>query len=361
MTRRFRPSQANYWGNCAAFMRFTENLPPQPDTDPAREGTCAAWVAERMINGEPVQVGDAHENGWIVDDQMIDHISEYVDLIRSFGGVVEAEKFVTASTNPLIEGTLDASVANVTNGTLRIIDLKYGRRIIEPTSKQLVCYGWGEYLKHIGNTIHTIELGIYQPRAFHRAGIFRTRMISVEQLHTEFKQLWQLAVESEKPDSLATPGTHCRDCDAASSCEALAHSTYNLVDTVTSRDHRDMTPLELSRELDFIDEAEKIIKARFEAVKAEAIARGKTENIPHWKFEPTTGNRAFTEKNGVTLHALTGVNPWKSAIVTPAELERRGADKELVKTITHRATTGMKLVRMDSDELAKLFTTKPEK
>ena len=342
-------------------MRFTENLPPQPATDPAREGTCAAWVAERMLNGETVQAGDAHENGWIVDDQMIDHISEYVELVKSFGGILEAEKFVTASTNPLIEGTLDASVANQTDGTLRIIDLKYGRRIVEPTAKQLVCYGWGEYLKYPPGTIDHIELGIYQPRAFHRDGIFRTWILTPEQLHAEFLKLWQSAVESEKPDSLATPGTHCRDCDAATSCEALAHTAYNLAETVTSRNQRDMTPLELSRELDFIDEAEKIIKARFDAVKAEAIARGKTENIPHWKFEPTTGNRAFTEKNGVTLHALTGVNPWKSAIVTPAELERRGADKELVKTITHRATTGMKLVRMDSDELAKLFTTKPEK
>jgi hypothetical protein len=356
--RKFRPSQASFWGNCAAFHRFTENIPDGPGTDAAREGTCAAWVAEVMLNGGTVAEGDAHANGWIVTDYMLNDVSEYVELVRSLGGSVTAEKFVTASENPLIAGTMDSSVSVRAARTLHTIDLKYGRGVVEHVgNKQTVPYAWGDFITYPPGTFDVIKLSIYQPRAFHRDGTFRTWTLTPEQLHAEFTKLWSMAVEGEKPDSLATPGEHCRYCPAATRCVALIDTAHHRAEIIQSRDMREMTAKELANELDFILESEKIIKAHSDAIKAEAEARGRTENIPGWGFEQTYGNRVFSE-SGTTVHLFTGVDPWKPSLVTPAELERRGADKERVKKITKRAATGMKLVRSNIEQL---FNKEPTK
>ena len=353
----FRPSQAGYWSSCAAFVRFTQNM-PETSGDAAREGTCAAWVGDETLTGVVEKCADmlgrSHVNGWVVDSEMVELVQEYVNTVRSLGGVITAEEFVQASADPLIQGTLDSSVTLTTNGILKIIDLKYGRRVVENTAKQIVCYGWGKFLKAPPGTIHEIHLSIYQPRAVHSDGIYRTRVITPAELHSEFTELWNMAVEGQRPDSLATPGAHCIDCQAASGCEALAHTAYNLVSQVTSRNHKDLSPHELSKELNFAQEAEKTITARFKAVRAEAEARMKQESIPGWKLEHATGHRKFTV-SGQNVQLLTGVDPWEKKLCTPAELGRRGVDDETLKMITKKPNTGQKLVKVKNDDIAKMF------
>lgn len=360
-TRRFRPSQASYWSNCAAFQRFTENVQEDEPGDAAREGTCAAWVAQVVLTGDATtcedMVGKTHPNGWMVTEQMALDIQEYVDLITSIGGQITVEETVTASQNPLIEGTLDNSITSFDGGILQIIDLKYGHKIIETTAAQLVCYAYGKLMTLPQGSVHEIRLSIYQPRGFHHMGIFRTRKITPEQLHQEFLELWNMANEACKPDSLATPGPHCSDCAVATKCEALAHSGYKLADFVTSRHQRDMTPEELSRELDFISSVRKTIEARFKAVESEAEARAKREAIPNYQLKPKLGNRTFAH-SPVTVQLLTGVDPWEKSICTPAELVRRGASKEAVEPLTKRVVTSHKLTRITSDDIASMFEMK---
>lgn len=354
---RFRPSQASYWSRCAAFVRFTQNM-PETTNDAAREGTCAAWVAELVLTGEMQTCREAldcvHENGWVVDLEMIDLVQEYVDTVRSYGGTVGAEEFIRASENPLIEGTLDSSVSALQDGILRIIDLKYGRRIVETTTPQLICYGYGKMMKEPAGSVREIHLSIYQPRAIHRDGIYRTRVVTPEELHAEFVGLWEMAVEGMKPDSMATPGPHCADCEAAASCEALAHTSYNLVHQMQSRIKRDMTAEELSKELKFIRDAKATVNARINAVTAEAEARLKKESIPGWKLERKKGKRAFTQ-SGVNIQLLTGIDPWERKLCTPAELERRGATEDQLKGLVKTPETGLKLAEVKSNDIAEIF------
>lgn len=358
MTNRFRPSKASYWGKCAAYQRFTRDA-PETTNDAAREGTCAAWVAEVVLKDATGitcadMIGQTHSNGWLVSKTMANDVQEYVNLVRSYGGIVTAEEHVRVSDAPLIEGTLDVSVTSIDEGVLRISDLKYGRKIVETTSPQLVCYGYGKLMTLPPGSIREIHLGIYQPRGFHRDGPDRKRVVTPEQLHEEFVQLWAMAVEGEKPDSIATPGPHCMECEAAAGCEALTQTTYNLVHTVMSRSNRDMTPSELASELDFIDEVKTTVNARFKAIETEAEARLKRQSIPGWTLKPNKGNRVFTV-SGVTAQLLTGIDPWEKGLCTPAELERRGATKDQLKVITKQPVTSMKLQRVTSDDIAAIF------
>ena len=358
MTQVFRPSQSGHWSKCAAYARFTRDV-PETTNDAAREGTCAAWVAEMVLNDHITDanllVGKSHQNGWVVTQPMVNDVNEYINRVNLLVGdnaIIKAEDFLVASEEPRIQGTADVSAVN--DRILDIIDLKYGRTIVETTSSQLVCYGWGKFRTLPAGSIDKIRLSIYQPRAVHRDGTFRTRTVTPDQLHQEFTNIWVMAVENQRSDSIATPGPHCDYCEAAASCEALAHSVYKFAEFVQSRSQRDMTPSELGQELDFIDRAEKTINARFRAIKTEAEARMKRESIPGWTMRPKKGNRVFTQP-ALTLHLMTGVDPTVKELCTPAELERRGADKEVVKKLTKQPTTSMKLTRITSEQISDVF------
>ena len=58
---------------------------PEEDGDAAREGTCAAWVAELVINGDATcaedMLGKVHKNGWEVDEEMVKHINAYLAIL----------------------------------------------------------------------------------------------------------------------------------------------------------------------------------------------------------------------------------------------------------------------------------------
>lgn len=365
VTLHLRPSGAHRWSNCAAYPSFSARVAPRPDSDPAREGTAAAWVAECVLKGTATTcsdlVGRTHANGWFITPDMAADVQQYVDLIQKRGGEISAEEQVTLYHDPgklHIGGTLDASSLMVTeNGLLHVDDLKYGYRVVEVRNNpQLIIYGAAKAanLIHQGHAIKLVQLAIYQPRAFHRDGIYRKWVISIDELWDAARLLINQGIDCAESEPVATPGPWCDECPAAASCVALAHTNYKNVTRLQSTQQRDMTALELSRELSFIDEAETLIHARAKAVQAEAEARIKTERIPGWRMVSTKGHRKFTVA-GEMVQLLTGVDPWSKKLITPAEAERRGADKAVVSKISAQPEIGHKLVRFDEDDVAMAF------
>ena len=158
MTIETRSSAAHRWTKCSAAPLFASRAGPQPTSDEAREGTCAAWVAELLLTDRPVEVGMTHENGWEVDADMIGHMQEYADICRADGGEMWVEEYVTLSNR--IAGTLDC--VTLADGVLTLRDLKYGFRLVSPDSPQLIIYA-AAILQAPPETIHTIRTEIYQP------------------------------------------------------------------------------------------------------------------------------------------------------------------------------------------------------
>jgi hypothetical protein len=61
-------------------------------------------------------------------------------------------------------------------------------------------------------------------------------------------------------------------------------------------------------------------------------------------------------KSGLTAQSValvTGVDVTKPELVTPAEAKRRGVPEPVIKSLTERPSTGVKLVRRSVDEHAK--------
>ena len=119
-----RPSNAHRWMSCAMSAHAQATRPVQP-TDAAREGTCAAWVAELLYAGthRPDDlVGTFHENGWEVDREMVDHIAEYVTVLKRYEHA-QTEVFMQHGSG--LQGTADC-IGWTSTDLLYVTDLKYG-------------------------------------------------------------------------------------------------------------------------------------------------------------------------------------------------------------------------------------------
>jgi hypothetical protein len=362
MTITLRPSHAYRWSNCAAAPTFEEKIPVEPDSDAAREGTAAAWVADCVLKGDAASAADLlgreHKNGWLVGPDMVEHVQGYIDHVRSRGGMTTSETFVRL--NDFIAGTLDASTALSSTGYLYVTDLKYGFDIVDVFENvQLIIYGAAEMLRlmqaHPGWRPVKIELGIYQPRAFHPDGIYRTFTLTPEELWQRAQDLIERGARALIPNPVAMPGKHCRHCRAIGSCVAVAHTIYRSFQVVEDVRQKHLTGPELARELDFLDLMKVIFDARRKAIEAEGETRVRSgEYVPGWSIMPVYGHRKWTADVG-KIHALTGINPIEQSTMTPAALERAGAGVEIVKKLAETPVVRHRLDRVTQRDIDRAF------
>lgn len=353
-----RPSSSPIWTNCALAPRLMTLAPPEQQSDPAREGTCAAWVAEMVLRGERADCAsmfnEAHENGWVVDTPMVHYVQGYVDTVRSYGGKIDVERKVRL--NDHIAGTPD-SFAVVNDDTLRVDDLKYGFEIVEPTTPQLYIYA-GALVRQVyryGGTLRRVVLGIYQPRAFHPSGTHRTISMYPEDLMRHVQEIERAGEAAQRDDAMATPGRHCRRCSGAAHCSAVTHEVYKCHTMMLNGQQRSMTASELAQEMDFLATAEALLKGRKDAIEAEASARrDKGEAIPGWHMERGQGQRRW-KVDASTVRMVTGIDPTAGKMVTPAELERQGASPEMMKHLTETPLTKAKWKPVPEGYYAALF------
>lgn len=354
-----RPSSANLWMHCPGYPKLASSLPPEQPSDPAREGTCAAWVAEMVLQGVVEKcadmIGEQHENGWVVERSMAHHIQGYVDLLRSYGGTIQAERKVTLVPG-WIEGTPD-SFAMINGDALYVDDLKYGYEIVEPQTWQISIYAsaiW-KMLRAAGVVVSKFRLGIYQPRAMHPSGVHRTWTLTAAEMHQRWGQILDAANLTADPDALCVAGEWCRRCDAAHKCSAVAHEVYRAVMVMHNAQERQMTATEMAEELAFLDMAETMFKGRRDAVHAEAVARmDRGENIPGWHREQGYGQRRW-KVAAETVKMLTGIDPTAGKMVTPLEMERQGANPETIKALTETPRTKAKLRPVPEGYYANMF------
>lgn len=356
-----RPSSADTWTKCPAQPSIVERLvPPAPSSEPAMEGTCAAWLAEMVLNGEYPDCRSAvgelcPDNNWPVDFEMANLIQGYVDMIKSRGGEIYAEKRVYLTDR--IHGTPDCFALFVQNYELHVDDLKYGYGVVEPTAKQIVIYAGAIFnkLRSEGVDIHRIRLGIYQPRAFHHEGIYRYRTVSANQLLSEVADIIAAGDMALGENPMISPGSHCKYCPAAHVCPGISRELYDIATVLRSNTARHLTDDEIAAQLSFLDTLKDLVKGFETAVEGEAKARLESgTSLPGWTVQRGKGRRRFT-RTRAEVRALTGIDPAADSMCTPAELERRGADPALLGMVTETPDTKVKLTRMKQSDFAKQF------
>lgn len=359
MTFRLRPSAAHRWSNCPAEPSFAALAPKQPTSDAAREGTCAAWMAEAVLIGDAPStqemIGKVHPNGWECDADMAIATQDYCDHVLARGEVMAEHKVEFTDE---ISGTLDSAFHAEREGVLYVTDFKYGYLPVEVfNNPQLIIYAWGLVGELSVKGVELIQLEIYQPRAIHHDGIIRKWVISYDELEQYAQDLRLAAAACQRPNPLAKPGSHCTYCPAAVGCESLAHTTYTMAHTLMSPEYRDLTIEQLAQELNFMEEAETVMKARFKAIAKEGEARAKTDDIPGWRMVSRKGHRKFTVDAKI-IETFTGISATEEKLITPAEAIRRGADKIAIDAMSEQPSIGHKLTRVTREKVAQIFSRK---
>lgn len=227
-------SGSHKWLHCTPSARLEEQF-ENTSSIFALEGTAAHELAEHKLRSylgiESIRPTSDFDG---------DELEKYTDIYVEF-----AEELITqvkqTCNDPiiLVEQRLDFScfvpegfgtgdLVVVADGTLDIIDLKYGKGVMVSavSNPQMMLYALGAYnIFESLYDIHTVRMTICQPRVEN----ISTFEMTIEELlnwaETELKPKAILANEG-KGDFL--PGEHCRFCRAKATCGARAKEILGL-------------------------------------------------------------------------------------------------------------------------------------
>lgn len=332
---------------CNGSRLMPNTQPPiEQDTIARDEGTAAHWLATEIFKGGNVAeyIDRKAPNGIFITSEICDAVEQYLLALQP-GGLMEVEtSFMNVAAR--------ADHISFTNNILRIDDFKFGWRLVEPENNWTLlahAIGWFEQAQVMPVQI---ILTIHQPRPHHREGRIR---------HWQLGPASFIRYRQELIDKLTTPsdelitGRHCRKCHALNSCPAAKASQYNAIDAAEMAFSEIPTNEELREHLEIVERAENILKARKEALQELALHRIKNgEVIQDYCAETQLGNTTW--KPGITadlVKMLTNIDVTKSAIITPGQAKKLGIAEEIIKSLTHRPQTGVRLTKINADKRVK--------
>ena len=320
-------SSAYRWLHCPKSVVLTEGLPDKT-SDFAREGTLAHSIAENALADYkaygnnavfPPALSERVINSPHYYAGMADDVQPYVDYVidkfESHGGeaVLEIERRVDFSEwVPCGFGTADALI--ISDGTLEVIDLKFGKGVMVDATEnpQMMLYGLGAYdANEYIYDIDKVRMTIVQPRLDH----ISTYEMSVEDLlewaGEVVKPMAQLAYKGE---GFQQAGEWCRWCKLKETCRVRANI---MLDMTSLREKASLTDDELDYILSHAKEIQNWL-SDVERGALERVAGGKP--IKGWKLVEGRSNRKVADE-GKLIVAMTQAGWGEDEIFKPKELQ----------------------------------------
>jgi hypothetical protein len=338
----------------------------QPDVkeerkEAAEEGTAAHWVLEQfIINKHMPEVNAQAPNGVLVTDEMQVYAQRLLGII---GDKVEIVPEMQVETSKLGHGIQDgtADMHWVPQTETNVLDYKFGHAPVEVIGNtQLLIYAWGvaeRYNMHA--TDHPINLHIYQPRASHIRGTFRTWTITRKELNERIGLIQRAAANCQVPNPLYTAGVHCKYCPGMAGCAAFREATENVLNAESSLAPA-KTPEEIAMSIKILRLASGRIYQRLaalEAVATEMISSNKP--IPGFMIQPGRGKTKFSMPVDKlkSMGDMLGVKLTKSkeSAITMAQFEKLGLPDEVRQSLLTQESGAPKLVLNDESYLKEIF------
>lgn len=318
------------------------------------EGNAWHWLSQQMFNGvlsRDNAIGVQAYNGVFITGSMVNHAVDYINSL--WAGQMEQRTSFGDGQTWQVDARADHVAYDPAIGTLYVDDGKYGYGLVEPDwNWTLISHAVGWSIQN-GIVPTTVRLSIYQPRAYHPLGSHRTWSFAGSELAGMYSRIERVMTA---PSDMLTTGSQCRKCPSRFVCPAYRQASMNAIDATAHAYTDTMDADALSAELDLLDHAEQIITQRRKAVQELALFKVRNgETLPGRALDRPKGNRAY--RKGVTadtLVALIGRDVSEKKLPTPAKLENLGIAKTIIDAITERPEGAPRLVRVDTDKLARM-------
>lgn len=374
-----RPSSLSRTIQCTGWTQLSMDIPDQ-ETQSAREGTASHWVAEQMLHsvhgGDQTKlrmdfVNETAPNGVIVTDEMIDCAEFYVrDVLAvvNAGGLLRhmyiEQRLEIPQVHPDMFGTCDAFVWNPTTQTLYVWDYKYGHSsVLAEKNYQTIAYAMGA-INLLGITPKSIVMRVVQPRCYDGNGAVREWVIDNDILMNHVRTAATKCAEADSFNPTLAPGKECMYCPARTRCTALKQSVANIIPIVESPitvDEPDS--LWLSVEYDALTQAQKLLKARLDAIETEMMIRmTHGQNVPGYSMESSFSREQWQQEPAeiIKICKMMGVDPVvPDYLMTPnqvgKQLKKIGVDPSVISAYHAKERTGFKLVKDTKNKLRLIF------
>lgn len=313
-------SSSHRWLECPPSAKLCAEL-PDTTSDYAKEGTDAHTLCEHKLKALlNMETADPTENLTFYDEEMERCANEYAVYAYE---QVEKAKAVCSDPIVLIEQKLDFSrwvpegfgtgdCVIVADGTLSVIDFKYGKgvEVLAENNPQMMLYALGALELFDGiYDIDTVSMTIFQPR---RDNISEYTTSKVELLRWANEVLAPTAQLAANGGGEFKAGEHCRFCKVRTTCRKLAE--YNL-----SLARYDFEP---PATLDNIEIAAVLAKADelvswVTDVKEYAL-RQALSGVTYDGFKVVEGrsNRKYTDENAVVEAVKSaGFDPYEHSVL----------------------------------------------
>lgn len=341
---------------CNGSRLLAGEIPPEErDQTPQAEGIAAHWVAAMVFNGQSSideLIDRKAPNGVYITEEIADHVSDYCDVIRDQSVLRGVEIDTTHSgSNWIVPGRVDYISLSADGQIVRVVDFKFGWRIVEPERNWTLISHAVSFIRANNLNPSRVDFQIFQPRPQHRDGKLRTWSVSFNEF---------ISLENDLTFSLSNPVDHlqtsnyCGECFGIANCPAARKAELNAIDMCDSTFSEVVENDQLAFMLRNIDRAEHILKARKNALEELATHRLKNgQVIENYSVEMGLGNTRWKEGiDASILFAITGKDLSAKKLVTPAEAKRRGVGEIVVNALTERPSTGLKLVRENTNKKA---------
>ena len=305
------PSGASRWLNCPPSARLEQTF-PDSSGEAALEGTLAHELGETLLRlnlfPEPTL------NGTLIKIQkderftpdMWDHASNYANyVIETFreaqaitkDAVIQIEANLNL-TDYVPEGFGTGDAVIIADGTMDIIDLKYGKgvNVSCENNKQMMLYALGglrefDYMYDIQN----VRMTIYQPRMDNISTFEMSVKDLQEWAENVLKPIAKLAFEGKGEFKV---GDHCRFCRAKAVCKANANENLELA----KYDFAESVLLSDAEVADILSRASAFkswLTSVEEMALTEAVEKGR--NWPGFKLVEGRSNRVYVDEEKVAL------------------------------------------------------------
>ena len=349
---------------CGASKSMPGFTVPTPQSDDAREGNAAHWLATGALTGKITDLDEWTErkapNGVYLTAEIVEAVRWYVEGVSKHGAgsrrFVETDMTAWNGDRSITIGCRPDHLFD--DGAqygrrIYIDDFKYGWRIVEVESNwTLIAHACAYIADKVIDHDTMFEFRIWQPRPYHPAGKCRPWIVSAAHLMALREHMFNTLATNW---TTLTTGPYCYKCPARSNCPAIRKASMSLLDTVEQAIPDDMTLDDLSLMMDALTVADHTLKQYKEAIAeriTDAIGRGNV--VRNYRLEPYEG--ALDWVDGIDETALRLLAKGKpvskpAPLLTPTQL-KKAIPPSVLATITYRKPGGLSLKRRDTDQMA---------